>query len=239
MDVLCSRGKRIAIVHLGAHSICEKRRQTADLRTTMSKEAFSQGLSKYIPSEAIDIVYGWLEPHRIKLKISKPRTTKLGDFRVRSRHAPAQISVNGNLNPYSFLITLTHEVAHLKDYEQRGHLREAHGPTWKEHYIGLLAELRATKAFPEDLIPALDQHMRRPKAASCSDPNLLDALRLYDDHQSLRLKDLQEGANFTLSNGRVFQRGPLRRTRYKCLETSSNRWYLIHGEAEVAIANVS
>ncbi|MEQ9188067.1 MAG: hypothetical protein RLP15_10060 [Cryomorphaceae bacterium] len=205
----------------------------------MSKESFSRSLIKYIPAAAIDVVYTWLEPHRIKLKISKPRTSKLGDFRVRSDSAPAQISVNGNLNKYSFLITLTHEVAHLKDFEHRGHLREAHGESWKKQYVNLLAELRAANAFPNELLPALGRHMRRPKAASCSDPGLLEALREYDDFRVLRVKDLQEGAQFELSSGRVFQLGSLRRTRYKCFELSTQKWFLIHGEAEVTIANVS
>jgi SprT protein len=219
----------------GASTICRPILQTADSPIDMSKESFRQGLSKYIPEEAIDTVYDWLTPHRIKLKISKPRTSKLGDFRVRGKNHPAQISVNGNLNPYSFLITLTHEVAHLKDFDQRDHLSEAHGASWKKQYVNLLEEVLSTGAFPPDLVPAILQHMERPKAASCSDPQLLEALRQYDDDPGLRLKELYDGALFEIANGRRFERGPLRRTRYKCLEPKSGRWYLIHGEAEVRL----
>jgi hypothetical protein len=149
----------------------------------MSKEAFANGLGKYLPPSSIDIVHAWLLPHRVKLKITKPRTSKLGDFRVRSKKAPSEISVNGNLNPFAFLITLTHEIAHLKDFETRGTLREAHGAHWKKEYSKLLIELRQASVFPADILPAIDEHIHRPKAASCSDARLLDALREYDPHQ--------------------------------------------------------
>ena len=146
-----------------------------------------------MPEEAINLVYSWLEPHNIRLKITKPRRYKLGDFRVKSRKEPAIISVNGNLNPFSFLITLTHEVAHLKDFDERKTLREAHGANWKRIYSNLLAEVINTGAFPNELHPALQRHINNPKAASCSDAVLLDALRQYDDEPKARLKELEDG----------------------------------------------
>ncbi len=191
-----------------------------------------------MPEQAIDLVYSWLEPHNIRLKITKPRRSKLGDFRVKGKKEPAIISVNGNLNPYSFLVTLTHEVAHLKDYDERKTLREAHGNSWKRIYSKLLVEVIETGAFPADLYPALQRHINNPKAASCSDATLLDALRQYDDEPKVRLKEIADGAQFLLTNGMRFQRGDLRRTRYKCQELDSKKWYLVHGEAEVIIVEM-
>jgi SprT protein len=199
----------------------------------MSKDLFSKKMMPYMPEEAISLVYSWLEPHNIRLKITKPRRSKLGDFRVKGRKEPAIISVNGNLNPFSFLITLTHEVAHLKDFDERKTLREAHGANWKRIYSNLLSEVINTGAFPYELHPALHRHINNPKAASCSDAVLLDALRQYDDEPKARLKELEEGAQFLLSNGMRFERGELKRTRYKCQELNSKKWYLVHGEAEV------
>jgi SprT protein len=199
----------------------------------MSYDRFALSMERYLPPASIPIVHQWLVPHRIKLKITKPRSSKLGDFRLEKGATAPQISVNGNLNPYAFLITLTHEIAHLQDFLNRGTLREAHGDSWKQCYTQLLLELRHHHIFPEDILPAIDRHIAQPKAASCSDPRLLDALRRYDLHHTIRLKDLPESAHFSLSNGRVFKRGELRRTRYKCQEISSNKWYLIHGEATV------
>jgi len=199
----------------------------------MSKDLFLKKMSSYMPEEAIDLVYSWLGPHNIRLKITKPRRSKLGDFRVKGKQEPAIISVNGNLNPFSFLITLTHEIAHLKDFSERKTLREAHGQNWKRIYSKLLTEVIETGAFPSELHPALRKHINNPKAASCSDATLLDALRQYDDEPKSRLKELPLGAHFLLSNGMRFERGELKRTRYKCQELNSKKWYLVHGEAEV------
>ncbi len=45
----------------------------------------------------------------------------LGDYRNSHAGKGHRISVNGNLNKYSFLITLLHELAHLFTYERFGH----------------------------------------------------------------------------------------------------------------------
>jgi len=203
----------------------------------MSKERFKKQLGPYLPEASLDLVFEWLKEEPVRLKITKPRSSKLGDFRVNSLKGPAQISVNGNLNPYSFLITLTHEIAHYRDFVERRHLRNAHGEHWQRHYRKLLMELQEAMEFPADLKSALDQHIARPKAASCSDPKLNDALRKYDSNPGIRLKDLHEKARFTLSTGREFVRHELRRTRYKCQEVKTGKWYLIHGEVEVMQVN--
>lgn len=200
----------------------------------MSKEQFRTSLQRYLPEASLDLVYEWLHPYPIKLKIAKPRTSKLGDFKVINKKGPYFISVNGDLNPYAFLITLTHEVAHMYDFIERKTLREAHGAAWKKQYITLLHQLIEQEAFPSDLLPALRKHIARPKAASCSDPNLLNALRGFDEAPSMRIKDLPPGSRFTLTNGRQFELGELRRTRFKCFDPARKKWYLVHGEATVA-----
>ncbi|MEX2596868.1 MAG: sprT domain-containing protein [Salibacteraceae bacterium] len=199
----------------------------------MSEPSFREQLSIYIPQHSVDLIYNWIKPFRLRIKITKPRNSKLGDFRVKDKRHPYQISVNGNLNPYSFLITLTHEIAHMIDFEQRGHLRDAHGKNWKSIYADLLKQLVEVESFPKDLIPAISYHINNPKAASCSDPKLLNALRDFDEKPTLRLKDLPHGSAFSLNTGRAFIVGELKRTRYKCQEITSKRWFLIHGEAEV------
>lgn len=200
----------------------------------MSKEQFRTSLQRYLPGSSLDQVYEWLSPYPVKLRISKPRTSKLGDFKVVNKKGPYFISVNGDLNPYSFLITLTHEIAHMYDFIARKTLRQAHGDAWKKKYVELLRALMEQDIFPDELIPALQKHIARPKAASCSDPELLNALRQFDDTPSLRIKDLPPGSLFTLSNGRRFELGELRRTRYKCFDPQRKKWYLVHGEASVS-----
>ena len=68
-------------------------------------------LKTYIPQQSIAKISFWLNEYDCQLKIVKARKTKLGDYKfIKGRHF---ITINENLNQYSFLITLTHEIAHL------------------------------------------------------------------------------------------------------------------------------
>ena len=88
-----------------------------------------QKLKPYLPP-------GALPPHQkltgkalCQIRVSKPRKTKLGDYRRPGRpHQPHRISINGNLNPYAFLITLLHEWAHLEIYQEYKGKVAPHGP---------------------------------------------------------------------------------------------------------------
>src|SRR5690606_4091255 len=104
------------------------------------------------------------------------------------------------LNPYSFVITFTHEVAHLIDYTQRRSLQNPHGESWKEVYKKLLFELLEAEVFPEAIRSSIERHIHSPKAASCSDPNLLKTLRQFDKNAILTLNDIPNGSKFLLSN---------------------------------------
>ena len=199
----------------------------------MNEIEFSAHFTQYLPEKALPVVFNWIDGERLHIRISKPRTSKLGDFRVKSRRSIPAISVNGNLNQYSFLVTLTHEIAHFKDFKLRGTLVQAHGDSWKSIYSSLLDELIQTDSFPHDILPALRRHIDSPKAASCSDPKLLESLRSYDDDPPVLLKHLSDGDHFAISNGQIFVRGELRRTRYNCREVASQRFFLVHGSAEV------
>ena len=66
--------------------------------------------AKYVPENSIKILKSWIEELDIDIKIITPRKTKLGDFRYSNGNS--LITINNNLNKYSFLITLTHEIAH-------------------------------------------------------------------------------------------------------------------------------
>lgn len=199
----------------------------------MTFDSFEKGLGKYLPENSLPIVFKWIAGKPLKIIITQPRISKLGDFRIRSKHAIPEISVNGNLNPYSFLVTFTHEIAHLLDYLERKTLKEPHGYNWKRIYSNLMIELHAAEAFPKSIEAAIVKHIGSPKAASCSDAELNEALRQFDDVETTLLKDLSDGDHFILRNGQRFERGPLQRTRFRCKDLSNNRWYLVNGQAEV------
>lgn len=166
------------------------------------------------------------------LKITKERQTKHGDFRV-SYHGKPQITVNHNLNPYAFLITLVHELAHFVNYKKIKRKGEPHGVEWKTEFKYLMLPLLNNAVFPDDLLSVLAKHMKNPKASSNSDPKLVMALRKYDTpSDKVFLYHLETGSKFELNNMQ-FELGTKRRTRYECVEVLSKRKYLVNQNAEV------
>ena len=203
----------------------------------MTEEAFVAQMQKYMPAAACRVGYKWLSRYPARLKVSKPRKSKLGDFRTRDKKSLPTISVNGNLKPYSFVVTFAHEVAHLIDYTKRQTLRNPHGTTWKAEYTRLLNELLEHEVFPFEIKHAIRSHADRPKAASCSDPELMELLRIFDDEPGLTLKHIPEGSTFVLNGNRIFKKGSLRRTRYKCTELSTGKTYLVHCQSVITLSD--
>jgi len=160
--------------------------------------------------------------------------SKLGDYRAPHRGKPHRISVNKDLNSYAFLITYLHELAHLIVHENYKHKAKPHGAEWKQTFQVLLSEVFGKGIFPNDLEEIIVVSMRNLKANTCTDSKLTMALRRYDeDSDIIWLNDIPDKTTFSMRNGRVFKKGKKQRTRYRCLETKSNRIYLIHGMAEV------
>jgi Zn-dependent peptidase ImmA (M78 family) len=98
----------------------------------MSKEEVPMSrLQDYLPPGTYEPVLDYLRQFKVHLTVARERKSILGDYRHRTHHSNHRISVNGNLNPYAFLITLLHELAHLLTFEQFGNKVMAHGQEWK------------------------------------------------------------------------------------------------------------
>ncbi|RYE12749.1 MAG: hypothetical protein EOP51_30980, partial [Sphingobacteriales bacterium] len=70
-------------------------------------------LQNFLPKDTFEMVMPYFRQHNIYLTLTRERKSVLGDYRNPTRDYPYhQVSVNINLNPYSFLITLLHELAH-------------------------------------------------------------------------------------------------------------------------------
>ncbi|MBI2279388.1 MAG: SprT-like domain-containing protein [Bacteroidetes bacterium] len=199
-------------------------------------EAFFENIKQHVPEQAMPILKKWFTPNPFRLTVTKTRTTKLGDYRAPNKHFPHRISVNQNLNKYAFLITLTHEFAHLLVYEKYKNNILPHGLEWKNQYAALIITLLENNIFTDEIAAVLVEHIKNPAASSCRDFNLTLELKKHDIGEStIHLIDLPEGAVFALKNKRVFIKGKKRRTRYFCQENSSRKQYLIHGAAEVLV----
>jgi len=203
----------------------------------LSNSDLSTVLSKYVPPDTIKICVSWIVQKNIHLKITRDRSSKYGDY-IPLQQGGHRISVNHNLNQYSFLITFIHEVAHLETYLKYKRRHEPHGKEWKHEFRILLKEFIDRNIFPEDIKKALVNYIHNPSASSCTDYHLHKALKAYDrpDEGRFHLEDLPENSLFTMykSTSKLrFKKGQKLRTRFQCLEVTTNRIYFVSPMAEV------
>lgn len=199
------------------------------------KEVPLNFLSRYLPPGTDQQVLLLLQQHRVYLTITRERKTLLGDYRHRTHDQQHRISVNGNLNPYAFLITLLHELAHLLTFEQFGNRVQAHGKEWKRCYALLLESFLSLNLLPSSLCQALEEMLVNPAASSCAEDGLMRVLRQYDSPKQNHffLEELPAGAQFRIKDGRVFKKEALLRKRFKCKELKTGSYYLFSPVHEV------
>lgn len=190
-------------------------------------------IESYIPAAANKKLQTLLAEHPIEVKVVKKRKSKHGDFRWMPS-GTVQITINEQANPYRFLITLLHEIAHHLAFKFHGPRIQPHGKEWKQTFRALSAPFLIASIFPQSILSAFAQHLKHPKASSDSDFNLGLALREYDpfNHKKI-IFDLPFGAMFQLDNGRVFWKGQQRRKRFECREKGTLKIYLFQPNAEV------
>ena len=203
------------------------------------KEVSIDHLKNYLPQGTSDAVTAYLHQYKVHLTIAKERKSILGDYRHSTHHANHRISVNGNLNKFSFLITLLHELAHLLTFEQHNNKVLAHGKEWKMIYGQLLKQFLEHKIFPADIELELRQSLKNPAASSCAEDGLLRVLRKYDAKESHHclVEEISVNALFRLKDGRIFKKGEKLRKRFKCREVKTGKFYLFSPVYEVGIMN--
>lgn len=187
---------------------------------------------QFLPPSAVDFCLLLWKQHNFTFKIKGKRSTKLGDYRYDPSSKAHTITINNDLNRYSFLITYLHEVAHLITYKRYKRNVLPHGSEWKEAFKDLMRPIVMQRVFPEPLNTSIIKYMRNPKASSCNDHNLTLALNQYDAKPSNTLHTLAKGDLFKLGK-KTFKKETLRRTRYVCEEVNTGRKYLISKSAQV------
>jgi len=199
------------------------------------KEVAIDSLKTYLPDNTYEAVLIYLRQYKVHLTVAKERKTVLGDYRHRTIHDNHRISVNGNLNKYSFLITLLHELAHLLTFEKFGNSVYAHGKEWKTIYAALLDQFLQQNIFPADIERELLQSLKNPAASSCAEDGLLRVLRNYDEGEKPKqlVEDIMANGLFRTSDGRVFQKKEKLRKRFKCIEVKTGKLYLFSPVYEV------
>jgi len=189
--------------------------------------SITEVFQKFVPTNAVEYCVKIFNYFEFEFKIKKGRKTKLGDFRYDPRLKKQTITVNNDLNPYHFLITYLHEVAHLVTYKDHGRSVQPHGTEWKTNFKRVLKPVMNAEIFPSDVLGALNKHLSSVKATSCSDPILYQVLQQYNSGESFTLlKDIQPGEIFDF-NGKQYRKIEKRRTRSLCEELHSRKKYLI------------
>jgi hypothetical protein len=195
------------------------------------QEKVRQRIARFVPQQAVNQAYELWEKRPFRFVISKARNSKLGDFRMKPIDELAVITVNENLNPYNFLITYVHEVAHHWVYKEFKNKVAPHGIEWKRQFEVLMEPFLLETIFPQAILSPLKRYMINPKASSQSDIRLASALAMFDENNGgadgIALHKLTVGSAFVLED-RTFQSIESRRTRIRCKELTSGKHYLVH-----------
>lgn len=202
----------------------------------MSKqEAPLEYLQRFIPAAASPLVLEYLHQYKVHLTITRERKTILGDYRHATHYKTHRISINGNLNKFSFLITLIHELAHLVTFMQYGNKVQSHGREWKKMYAVLLQGFIELNIFPNDIHEALQESMHDLPASSCADESLMRILKRYDNRENgmVMVEQIQDGRFFEIEKGKIFRKGKKLRKRYQCTEVNTGKVYLFSPVYEV------
>jgi SprT protein len=203
----------------------------------MNPEKIYSILQTHIPGPALQYCFRLWSETPFQLKITRTRQTKVGDFTSKKSISHPRITLNHELNPFLFLITYIHEVAHLRVHLQYGNRVDPHGEEWKAGFRVLMEPMLTQEIFAADILAELQRHMVNPKASSFADTSLTKVLRRYDKDagQYATLSDIPEGSVFRFQ-GRFFKKGKIRRTRVLCHEVKTRRHYLV--PADVLVSGV-
>lgn len=192
-------------------------------------------LLDHIPPASHSYVESLLYQYSFVFKLKNKRSTKLGDFRNDKTNRQYIISVNRDLNPYQFLITFLHELAHLVIADSDYKVRKAHGVEWKDAFRSLVQPILREDIIPQPLNRALIRHMKNPKASAGSDPQLWSAFKSLDSNPNVLILDnLPDGKEFIFRK-KKFRKVKKRRTRVLSMDLNSKRLYLIPAIAEVDV----
>lgn len=199
------------------------------------KETSLYMLERFLPPNTFDLVAPYFRTHAIHLTLTHERKSVLGDYREPTKEQPYhRISLNINLNQYSFLITLIHELAHLHTCV---HFKQAqpHGKEWKTQFRHMLIPFLGKRIFPYDVERSLKAYLQNPAASTCTDPDLYKSLYKYDEQKPgyKLVDDLEEGQWFESEDGRIYEKLEQLRTRSRCRDVVNRRVYLFPGIIEV------
>lgn len=181
---------------------------------------------KYLNRKAESQILKWEKDFCVTIEVSKPCKTRLGVF-IPKYNGKSLIKINQDLNQYSFLITLVHELAHASIWTKFSRRVKPHGVEWKKEFQKMMLRFLNPEYFPDDILKALSRHMINPMATTFRDVKLTEILMSYNDNSQevITINTLEYGVCFKTSDGREFRKIKKMRKNYKCIELKSGKIY--------------
>ena len=161
----------------------------------------TEEISAKLPTKAIDEIAILLEEHPCVLKIKRSRKSKYGDFRVKYdefRIRSYEISVNEDLQPTHFLLTLIHEIAHLLTYKKFERSVRPHGREWQQHFRYLMQPFLELGIYDEKTREVLETYLLKPAKANQAEYDLIKMLEGGDNKGLVKLERISNKDFFEL-----------------------------------------
>lgn len=193
----------------------------------------SEMISNFVPKHSINRLMDILNEQKVIIKVVNQRQTKHGDFR-KLPNGHFQITVNNNLNPHQFLLTLVHEIAHHVTFQKYGRVKP-HGKEWKRTFQHLMLPFLHPEIYPREILVPLANYLKNPKASTDSDVKLSLALKENKAESGKCFIFAVPLDSIFIFKNKKYRRGAKRKTRYECLQLETNRSYPFNQNAEVII----
>jgi hypothetical protein len=204
-------------------------RPRRDLRRLVEQSMIA--IAPHVPAECAPAIRKLLEQTPILVRVSRQRKSKHGDHRLARSRDYSLVSVNAGGNPWRFLLTLLHEIAHAHVAARSTRRVAPHGREWKRTFNELLES--HLHLFPPDLRCEIASYAENPLYSSDAHAPVGLALRRYDT-LDLRptVQELALGQKFSLDGKTVLKKVRLLRTRFHCI-TDDGRVYHVSPTARV------
>jgi len=109
-----------------------------------------------------------------------------------------------------------------------------HGKEWKQQFRNSFQPFLTADIFPAVVLAALYDHLKNPRASSCTDSLLARVLLQFDRHSpGILMEALPAGCLFTAQGGRLFRKEAKLRKRYRCLRLNDGKIFLFSPLARV------
>ena len=187
-------------------------------------------LEQYLPVNTQPFLSKWFADHKIHIRITKERNSKLGDYR-KMPDKSHEISINSTLERQLFFFVLTHELAHLIAFEKFGGRIAAHGQEWKSTFREMLLE--SINIYTIDLQPIIFRFAKNPKANFMASPELVRFFHIDNpDEPSIFLEQLSTNDEFYYKDD-LYRMIEKKKKLYLCVNLINSKKYLFRPLAKV------